>query len=101
VTTARGNRELDDVAAGERASVWHRAARHTAPVDGSNRLLSVEELATYLGVPKKTVYGCWRQWGLRVTGWADTCGFASGTWRNGSRPGRYDSGQDLQTLLLS
>ena len=25
----------------------------------------VEELAAYLGVPKKTVYGCWRQWGLR------------------------------------
>ena len=37
----------------------------TAPVGGSNRLLSVEELAAYLGVPKKTVYGCWRQWGLR------------------------------------
>jgi excisionase family DNA binding protein len=36
-----------------------------APVGGSNRLLSVEELAAYLGVPKKTVYGCWRQWGLR------------------------------------
>ena len=30
-----------------------------------NRLLTVEELAAYLGVPKKTVYGCWRQWGLR------------------------------------
>ena len=24
-----------------------------------------DELAAYLGVPKKTVYGCWRQWGLR------------------------------------
>jgi excisionase family DNA binding protein len=34
-------------------------------VGGSNRLLSVDELAAYLGVPKKTVYGCWRQWGLR------------------------------------
>ena len=65
MTTARGNRELDDVAAGERASVRHRAARRTAPVGGSNRLLSVEELAAHLGVPKKTVYGCWRQWGLR------------------------------------
>jgi excisionase family DNA binding protein len=65
VTTARGNRELDDAAAGERASVRHRAARRTASVGGSNRLLSVEELAAYLGVPKKTVYGCWRQWGLR------------------------------------
>ena len=65
MTNARGNRELDDVAAGERASVRHWAARRTAPVGGSNRLLSVEELAAYLGVPKKTVYGCWRQWGLR------------------------------------
>jgi excisionase family DNA binding protein len=32
---------------------------------GPDRLLSVEELAAWLGVPKKTVYGCWRQWGLR------------------------------------
>jgi excisionase family DNA binding protein len=65
VTTAPSNRELDDVAAGERASVRYRTARRTAPVGGSNRLLSVEELAAYLGVPKKTVYGCWRRWGLR------------------------------------
>jgi excisionase family DNA binding protein len=43
----------------------HRAARRAAPVGGSNRLLSVEELAAYLGVPKKTVYDCWRKWGLR------------------------------------
>jgi excisionase family DNA binding protein len=28
-------------------------------------LLTVDELAAYLGVPKKTVYGCWRSWGLR------------------------------------
>jgi excisionase family DNA binding protein len=65
VTTARGNSELDDVAAGERASVRRRAARRTASVGGSKRLLSVEELAAYLGVPKKTVYGRWRQWGLQ------------------------------------
>lgn len=25
----------------------------------------IEELASYLGVPKKTGYDCWRQWGLR------------------------------------
>jgi excisionase family DNA binding protein len=55
---------LDDAAGGERASIRHRAAGR-APVAGSNRLLSVEEVAAYLGVPKKTVYGCWRQWGLR------------------------------------
>jgi len=65
VTAVPGNGELDGVAAGERASVGYRSARRTAPVGGSNRLLSVEELAAYLGVPKKTVYGCWRQWGLR------------------------------------
>ena len=58
-------RELDRSAGVERASTRHRAARHAAPVGGSNRLLSVEELAGYLGVPKKTIYGCWRQWGLR------------------------------------
>ncbi len=68
MTITRGNRELDDVAAGERASVRYWAARRTAPVGGSNRLLSVAELAAYLGVPKKTVYGCWRQWGLRGYG---------------------------------
>lgn len=55
---------LDDAARGERGSVRHRAVGR-APVGGSNRLLSVDELAAYLGVPKKTVYGCWRQWGLR------------------------------------
>ena len=55
---------LDGAAGGERASVRHRAAG-PAPMGGSNRLLSVDELAAYLGVPKKTVYGCWRQWGLR------------------------------------
>jgi excisionase family DNA binding protein len=52
------------VAEGERPSTRHRAAG-PAPLGGSNRLLSVDELAAYLGVPKKTVYGCWRQWGLR------------------------------------
>jgi excisionase family DNA binding protein len=54
---------LDQVAGGERASSRHRGAGG-APVGGSNRLLTVDELAAYLGVPKKTVYGCWRQWGL-------------------------------------
>jgi excisionase family DNA binding protein len=55
---------LDGAAGGERASSRHRAAG-AAPLGGSNRLLSVDELADWLGVPKKTVYGCWRQWGLR------------------------------------
>jgi excisionase family DNA binding protein len=55
---------LDDVAPGERASSRHRAAG-AAPLGGSNRLLTVDELAANLGVPKKTVYGCWRAWGLR------------------------------------
>jgi excisionase family DNA binding protein len=41
------------------------SALRAAPAGGSSRLLSVEELAAYLGVPKKTVYSCWRHWGLR------------------------------------
>jgi len=65
VTGGWEDRELDRAPGGERASAWHQAARRAAPVGGSNRLLSVEELAAYLGVPKKTVYSCWRQWGLR------------------------------------
>ena len=65
MTGAGGRRGLDHAGGVERASARHRAARHAAPVGGSNRLLSVEELAAWLGVPKKTVYGCWRQWGLR------------------------------------
>jgi excisionase family DNA binding protein len=65
MTAARDRRELDHAGGVERASIRHRATRHAAPVGGSNRLLSVEELAAYLGVPKKTVYSCWRQWGLR------------------------------------
>ncbi len=52
------------MAGGGRPSVRHPAAG-PAPLGGSNRLLSVDELAAWLGVPKKTVYGCWRQWGLR------------------------------------
>jgi hypothetical protein len=50
-----GRRGLDRAGGGERASVRHLAARRAAPTGGSNRLLSVEELAAYLGVPKKTV----------------------------------------------
>jgi excisionase family DNA binding protein len=65
VTATPSRRELDRVAGGERASVRYQAARRATPARGSNRLLSVEELAAYLGVPKKTVYSCWRQWGLR------------------------------------
>jgi excisionase family DNA binding protein len=65
VTGTADRRGLDQSGEGERASARHRAVRGTAPVGGSNRLLSVEELAAYLGVPKKTVYGCWRAWGLR------------------------------------
>ncbi len=56
--------ELDRAAGAKRASSRHRAAG-AAPLGGSNRLLTVDELAAWLGVPKKTVYGCWRQWGLR------------------------------------
>ena len=55
---------LDGAAGATRPSVRHRADA-PAPMGGSNRLLTVDELAAWLGVPKKTVYGCWRQWGLR------------------------------------
>ena len=65
MTSGGGRRGLDRAGGGEGASVRHRAARRAAPVGGSNRLVSVEELAIWLGVPKKTVYGCWRQWGLK------------------------------------
>ena len=56
--------ELDRAAGATRASSRHRAAG-PAPLGGSNRLMTVDELADLLGVPKKTIYGCWRQWGLR------------------------------------
>jgi excisionase family DNA binding protein len=55
---------LDDAAGAKRPSARHQAAGR-APLGGSNRLLTVDELAAYLGVPKKTVYGRWRAWGLR------------------------------------
>jgi excisionase family DNA binding protein len=57
-------RELDDAAGAKRPSVRHQAAGR-ALLGGSNRLLTIDELAVYLGVPKKTVYGRWRAWGLR------------------------------------
>lgn len=31
---------------------------------GSNRLMSVQEVADYLGVPKTTIYDRWKEWGL-------------------------------------
>ena len=65
MTGGPNDRGLDRAGGGERASARHRAARRAAPIGGSNRLLSVEELAAYLGVPKKTIYSCWRTWGLR------------------------------------
>ena len=65
VTSAGTGRGLDRADGAERPSDRRRAVRHAAPAGGSNRLMSVDELAAYLGVPKKTVYGCWRQWGLQ------------------------------------
>ena len=61
MTSAGAGGGLDRAGGVERGS-----DRRGAPAGGGpGRLLSVEELAAYLGVPKKTVYGCWRQWGLR------------------------------------
>jgi len=65
VTSAGTGRGLDRARGAERPSDRRRAVRHAAPAGGPNRLMSVDELAAYLGVPKNTVYGCWRQWGLR------------------------------------
>jgi excisionase family DNA binding protein len=65
VTGTTGGRGLDWPGGVDRPSDRRRAARPAAPAGGPSRLLSVDELAAYLGVPKKTVYGCWRQWGLR------------------------------------
>ena len=64
--TSTGNGSgLDRAGEVERPSDRRRAARHAVPAGGPSRLLSVDELAAYLGVPKKTVCGWWRQWGLR------------------------------------
>jgi excisionase family DNA binding protein len=67
VTSAGADRGLDRAGGVERGSDRRGAARSVVPAGGGGpgRLLSVEELAAYLGVPKKTVYGCWRDWGLR------------------------------------
>src|SRR5216683_2468221 len=55
---------LDQAPEGERRSSTRRTSPAPATLGGSNRLITAEELADFLGVPKKTVYGCWRQWGL-------------------------------------
>jgi len=34
-------------------------------IGGSNKLLTTEQTAEFLGVPKKTLYNQWREWGLR------------------------------------
>jgi excisionase family DNA binding protein len=64
VTAARRRPGLDQAAEGERRCTTGRSDPTPAALGGSNRLLTVAEVADYLGVPKKTVYGCWRQWGL-------------------------------------
>jgi excisionase family DNA binding protein len=63
--SAGTGRGLDRAGGVDRPSDRRGAARRAVPAAGPGRLLSVEELAAYLGVPKKTVYGCWRHWGLR------------------------------------
>ena len=35
------------------------------PAGGSNKMLSVQDLAAMLAVPVDTVYDQWRQWGLK------------------------------------
>ncbi|GAA1022851.1 hypothetical protein Aple_086510 [Acrocarpospora pleiomorpha] len=55
---------LDQQREGERP--FPDAERRKGSLGGSNRLLSVGEVADYLGVPKKTLYQCWRSWGLHA-----------------------------------
>ena len=64
MTGSRRRPGLDQAREGERGSSTRRSGTVPTTLGGSNRLITVEELAAWLGVPKKTVYGCWRQWGL-------------------------------------
>jgi excisionase family DNA binding protein len=57
--------ELKGARRGERGCDRARNRAVQATLGGSNRLLSVGELADYLGVPKKTVYARWQEWGLK------------------------------------
>jgi hypothetical protein len=90
---------LDDVAGGERASSRHRAAG-AAPLGGSNRLLTVDELAAYLGVPKRRSTAAGGPVACGGTGSAGTRGSASGTCRSGSGTRRHDHGGHHQALRL-
>jgi excisionase family DNA binding protein len=63
VTTGGG---LDRAGEGERGCTQRRIAQTPATLGGSNRLLTVGEVADYLGVPRKTVYACWQDWGLKA-----------------------------------
>jgi excisionase family DNA binding protein len=54
-------RRLDPPGQGERGCARRQAP---VPVGGSNRLLTAAEVADYLGVPVKTIYARWQDWGL-------------------------------------
>jgi excisionase family DNA binding protein len=56
-----GKRRLDQPGQGERGCTRRQPV---APVGGSNRLLTAADVADYLGVPVKTIYTRWRDWGL-------------------------------------
>ncbi|MFI9598174.1 helix-turn-helix domain-containing protein [Nonomuraea sp. NPDC052265] len=43
---------------------WKRNGGSVLSSGGSNRLLSIDELADYLGIPKATVYDRWKVWGI-------------------------------------
>jgi excisionase family DNA binding protein len=62
--TARGG--LDRAGEGERGCTRRRITPPPGALGRSNRLLTVDEVADFLGVPKKTVYACWRDWGLKA-----------------------------------
>lgn len=66
MSSQSGRRGLDDMGKGQRRYDRDPGDQPRSALGGSNRLLTVEEVAAYLGVPKKTVYGCWQDWGLKA-----------------------------------
>jgi excisionase family DNA binding protein len=65
-STRRRDPRLDETPGAERRYSGRQVPRPAGGIGGSNRLLTVDELAQYLGVPKKTIYGCWQEWGLKA-----------------------------------
>jgi excisionase family DNA binding protein len=48
----------------ERDPSCQKSGARRGALGGSNRLLTVAQVAEYLGIPEKTLYQRWRPWGL-------------------------------------